>query len=1037
MKQQRSRSVSLERKREPPGFEPESSTREAGEIPSSTEKVEEEEEEELPKPKAELVMKEEEVQPVLTTEPVSEKSAVSVSVEVKEEATEAIVEHQSTVESVVQDEKPEDQVAVVRTSEMTQQEIVERIDQIENDISMYEDMLEELRKHEEEEKRMKKEAEAEAAAGAEANLADIEEQEAKREEEEAKQQALQVISESSSRQKQPMTDLENLSLKASPMMRKKPQLLINQARAISDDTEELLCQKLLEENRKVAKEHSLMVGGWQGKADNPDDWSDEEKWTKPLYSRIEDYPCYKENIEKFEKIKVAVARSLKKKQRALKKKELRLKLEYKELYEQWKQRNLALDRIREHERRGGSEKSVYRSSNSRRRVDEEVEDYMDGIIFNGGPDALRFGTDGPQNPYGGPSAWTSDAARSEAELLEIIQSLESADMRNPELRAAKTTATIPDMILDAKERMRTFDDRSGLVEDPLTYYHTGPDTGDVWTQQEMAAFMESYMQYPKQFEKIAAAVGTKTPSQCVLFYYRKKTKIDFKTLVSKGRRGKGSKRRDRLAAAIRRATGDSGTTRKTKSKGSALMTDIGEAQVSRKAKEKESERKSKELRELEEANAYWNGVNERRKSKRPLSSSSSAPTSSSTGFTTAAAATTTAVTTTDDGRDKRRLPRRKGRSPRASAAGTPTEVDQDTMDDQESGVSATAKWTEKDKEAAVEAFKVHGRNFMQVAALVGTKTEDQCRNFYHNYKRKYGPNVFDEETSEIRTEEEDAAAALVGMSAKPVSGHSRAFSTQMDEPVSIASPSSNPRRRRARTSSGKAVDDETRDEWIEAEFTSRTGRRPGRTASISNEGTKRTTYSSYWSVSERNDFLRYLEMYGRDWDKMASALKTKTATQARNFYANNEEKMQLDAIVQRFEHRQKSNTFYDANKQHYPAVMPFPSEPTYRYFASQQQAVIQHSYSSPNYATGSPYPPPLQHHHPHAHSHSHPSSVNYQPPPQPTPSFPQQPCHPLQQPTSPPSTSEQSSSVTKVADLLNNDEPGDSSHQKSWESWFS
>ncbi|KAG1223509.1 hypothetical protein G6F68_020321 [Rhizopus microsporus] len=96
--------------------------------------------------------------------------------------------------------------------------------------------------------------------------------------------------------------------------------------------------------------------------------------------------------------------------------------------------------------------------------------------------------------------------------------------------------------------------------------------------------------------------------------------------MKKGRRGKANKHRDRIAAAIRAVTGESGsTTRKAKSKGSALMADIGEAQNSRKAKEKDAERKSRELRELEQANTYWGTAAERKKSKRPTSSATDDP----------------------------------------------------------------------------------------------------------------------------------------------------------------------------------------------------------------------------------------------------------------------------------------------------------------------------------------------------------------------------------------------------------------------------
>ncbi|KAI7879131.1 hypothetical protein K492DRAFT_164104 [Lichtheimia hyalospora FSU 10163] len=967
--------------------------------------------------------------------------------------------------------------ATATEKEMTQQEIVERIGQIEDDIAMFEDMLVEISKRDDESKKdtVTMTTLSSTKENAMPYASTHEEQKEKDEHEIAKQQALEIINRDG--QGQGITDIENMELKASPIMRKKPQLLINQVRT-SDEEDDLLCEKLLKENQCVAKANSIMVGGWQGKPDDPENWSDEEKWCRPLYPRIDEYPCFQENIKRFEEIKTSLASSLASRQKDLEQKGKRLKREYKRHYETWKSKNLALDRIHDQKRRIPDRGSLYRS---RRRVEEEPDDYVDGVIFNGDPfEGLRFGTDGTSGYSGGPNkgAWTSDAARSEAELLEIIQSLESADMRNPELRAAKTTATIPDMILDAKERIRTFDDRRGLVTDPLTYYHTGHDTGDVWSQQEMTAFMEGYMQYPKQFEKIAAAVGTKSAPQCVLFYYRKKTKIDFKALVSKGRRGKAGRKRDRLAEAVRRASGSAVySTRKAKSKGSALMADIGEAQVSRKAKQKETERKAKDTRGLMDPNTYLEGVQERRRGKKPVIPASQLSTDDidkTRGSTT----------------DKRRNARRKGRSPKAASTGEGEEMypDEPTIAEttNERTVAPTARWTEKDKEAAVDGFKRHGRDFVRVASLVGTKTEDQCRNFYHNYKRKFGPNAFNEESeakSEFNTEEEDAAATLMGLhrmgtsseqssSPPPTStpAHARTLSSQTEsQKQSRTATTTAGRRRRARTSSGKVVDSEMMEEWMEAEFSGR-----GMRKTVSDTPTKRPAYSSYWSVSERSDFVRYLEQYGRDWKKVAEALASKTATQVRNFYMNNNEKMNLDQVIQRHQL---------AKQRERPPGLPYPStseplssamqaHPTGYYTSpiAGQPPHLQTSGSSPVvpppgmiHSYGGPPPTattsaPSMYASPSSSSSSHVNASSFSPihhhrsSPQPITSssaYSSMSPHPHHHPSPPPSTAQQqqqqssrtmspSAPVTRVADLLNSDETNDTSSQKqNWESWFS
>ncbi|KAI8087918.1 uncharacterized protein B0P05DRAFT_584621 [Gilbertella persicaria] len=980
----------------------------------------------------------------------------------------------TTTSSTIQQEQDSHELEEGETQDnkpainMTQEQIVERIDDIENQITMYEEMLELATKRE-----SKKEKEKEQEQEQEEEDEDMDMEANK---EEAKKQALQAM------ENEPSADMVNFA--DTSVVRKRPQLLINQLRSKNDQTDDALYEKILQDNRKIAQKNACMADGlWQGKKETEESWLDQENWSKPLYASIQDYPCVQDNIAQFEKLRISVAHSLSLQKTALKKKERFLKNEYKRLHEQWTRKNLALDMRRDEERKVSDRYNSYRSSSRQQR--ERPEEYVDNVIFiSGAPDALRFKNDGASTPYG---LYTSDAARSEAELLEIIQSLETAEMRNPESRAKKTTATIPPMILDERERMRTFDDRSGLVKDPLSYYHTGPDTGDVWNQQEVTTFMESYMMYPKQFERIAMAVGTKTACQCVLFYYRKKKKIDFKALMKKGRRGKATKHRDRIAAAIRAVTGDSVSPRKAKSKGSALMADIGEAQVSRKAKEKDAaERKSRELRDLEQANAYWDGVAERKKTKRPSSVAPSGPTSS--------ASDDTEMMLQQIQPERRRtnsagvnLQRRKGRSPREpviAEAVLPTEstkrYTEETMDteeemDEKQSIAST-KWSEREKEMAIEAFKQHGRDFVKVAGLVKTKTEEQCRNFYHNFKRKFGPNAFHEEETaqpilspqdigtlsgraDLKAEEEDAAAALVDMfqmgantpneapknlALPPSSARIDEFVTIPPSPVTtpgIAGPSSpfnQQKRRRVKSASSRAESvEDTTTEWAsDSDYSNPRsgGRKLGRTSTLA-EPNKRPTYSSYWSVSERNDFQRYLAMYGCDWDKVANAMKSKTVIQVRNFYANNEEKMQLKELVDRHRQQQQQSTEPARpppafEKSHFQALQsfPFPAPMTEQPSSTSSKTVLlippspstSYPVSQSGYYASTPPPPPP----PPSSSSSSTEVYNNRNFATSRSSVPP----PTTKPSQPPA-------VTKVADLLNNDDPAEP-NQNSWETWF-
>lgn len=158
----------------------------------------------------------------------------------------------------------------------------------------------------------------------------------------------------------------------------------------------------------------------------------------------------------------------------------------------------------------------------------------------------------------GAGAGFGDAVRSEAEFLEILASLENAEMQDPVTRAARTAATAPDMAVRVAGDLPLIDHDNGYVADPVDFYFGGYDP-DVWSDEEQAIFTKRYALYPKQFGRIARGLPHKTMQQCVAFYYLHKhlPGNDFKALSTRSRERKRKSK-----------------TRPKKAKGSALMADM-------------------------------------------------------------------------------------------------------------------------------------------------------------------------------------------------------------------------------------------------------------------------------------------------------------------------------------------------------------------------------------------------------------------------------------------------------------------------------
>ncbi|KAJ1909887.1 DNA-binding protein snt1 [Tieghemiomyces parasiticus] len=916
---------------------------------------------------------------------------------------------------------------------------------------------------------------------------------------------------------------------------------------------------------------------------------------------ISDYSFYQTNVERHADCAPKLATYLAAQRRALRTKELGLKRQFRSLYENW-QRTL--------EARNSSRTSSVEPAGAPTHLSPRHATPADG-----GPSTsttatptttLHLGTTTTvtrqkRRHTSGGGVFSSDAVRSEAELMEIIQSLEHEEMHNPDVRSSRTAAVIPNMILDPAERERfLYHNTNGLVRDPISYYCLKAPLAETsagpWTHTESDVFIRKYLTYPKRFGKIARFVGSKTVTQCVLFYYRTKKHFHFKFLLTSPGRSEfrqarrlglsasqaafvtgravqsGKRLREFLAAGplvelvdlaeldtllgcpepdppalaasiktitktlagtslgITAASSAAGATppsgdghrsahaRRTRSRASLPDEDgrgteaIGEAghgsSPPGRAGSADLRSPCPECRTTHPRHAACptrpRSRGRQRKASGSVAGPSEAPSADSppvlapvairrrtssvrlppteatavepkpaTADLSSAAAHPTPSGPEEStpvpavGRlepiSERPAPTNRRRaatiepersapllsppphlvhptspqlptavtpdmatpglpapvpdlgspdhplSPSPSALAIPPTTPSDDLSSPTltSPGTSIARWTDMDRVLAVEGYRQHGRDFEAVARMVRTKTEDQCRNFYHNYRRKYGAEAFQNPPDWFSAARLQAAQARVAhlppVAAQPAGEtiHTRRASSLelvpggRDDLGSLSSPSLSATRpsltdsadltanadsttimaqghRAVRTDSVPdlslspvldtaqapevelaagvgavvfrateettaelvgPVDDTVNPTTIPAS-PAPTPVSPAETSTVEPAAdqeisvpvpitspmvkeevtlaptiavaqeasvvapSRKPHYSSYWSVAEKAYFLTYLAQVGKHWDQIAALLKSKTAIQVRNYFQNNQERLNLNQIVE-------------------------------------------------------------------------------------------------------------------------------------------
>lgn len=457
-----------------------------------------------------------------------------------------------------------------------------------------------------------------------------------------------------------------------------------------------------------------------------------------------------------------------------------------------------------------------------------------------------------------------DAVRSEAEFLEILASLENADMQDPNMRAARTTATAPDMYIDPDSdhlmKLR-YDDINGFVADPLAFYLDKFDP-DVWSEEEKAIFARRYALWPKQFGKIAQALPHKTPAACVRYYYlnKKAPGNDFKALAAA--RNRERKRKARV--------------KPKKAKGSALMADLKSA-------------KGEEVDDVEDGS----GIRSPMDATDPSLTMSDAPVSSNGRR----GGRSRMVPAPVDGGS--------GLTAEAVSAGRKRPADHN-----ESEVSGEVKASEKRRSgpkskraksdsasATDKARKPRASLKKDVATLeeakagvppiptAGPKLEDRdvLASIGAAPSAEFAESIAAPSEAKARVEDSDLAAAealgaLAGLFGGTVPGDANAPNAAASQGLPGPDAASLQHLTQEVDADGRKVGKKRRSKTAA----------PGEEGEGTGKGRGKQPTSSYWSVAERSEFLRALVVHGPRWEVVSSTLAQKSAAQARNYFARNE-----------------------------------------------------------------------------------------------------------------------------------------------------
>jgi len=332
----------------------------------------------------------------------------------------------------------------------------------------------------------------------------------------------------------------------------------------------------------------------------------------------------------------------------------------------------------------------------------------------------------------------------------------------PMTRHKKTLAEIPRMLTD-EEKKYDFLSVNGFrdSETVLREYVEQRITETSWTQEEKDIFMQKFALYPKNCRKIATYLPNKTTYDCVNFYYNNKCTPEFKEMENRISKRRHPKR----------------VISEGKSKPKPVVEVQSESSEEEEEEEEDTEKDSEQVEWTDDEitsligflqvyGIHFETIAQKLKTKtaqqcesfynendEKLNLESYVRTTTRSGRTTGAmppkptrrkevrepktkeSARVAPPTPTEGAKQSRRQSTQPNLTPQPVPQEEATKLDQTEAKKTKKQVSV---WTIVEKDTFLDSFLEYGRDWKKIAELIPSKTENQIKNFYQNYKVKLG-----------------------------------------------------------------------------------------------------------------------------------------------------------------------------------------------------------------------------------------------------------------------------------------------------------